>query len=751
MIRETRPDQPRPARVSAFRIEDCLVLPALNRIERDGEVCQLEPRVMQVLVCLANRPGVVLSRQELFDVVWSDSVVCEEALTRTISELRRVFRDDTKTPRVIETIRKGGYRLIAPVSPAPAREGIEFLPQPAAEGARELPQVPPRENGAPSPTALQESPAPLPPASTHPVARASGRLQGRASRIMGWVLVALVLASVGIWGSRRIRRPAPTLGTAMEAVPLTSSPGLELFPALSPSGAMVAFSWAGGGGGDASALDLYVMKVPDGTPVRLTNLTGSECFPSWSPDGTEIAFSCDAPGGSEICTASVPGADIRRLARLDAPVAGLDWSPDGQWIVFAAADSMQTSSRVQLLRLNDLTRRVLTVPTAGSQGDVAPAFSPDSRAIAFIRINTRREQDVWCVSTMGGEARKQEMGGRKVSGVDWLSPTDLVVSATSKLDTGLWKVPVGSSKPTPLAIPGGRVQRVSSGRDGRRLAYEKISFTQSIWCLDLLPGRGCSRRPQPLVASTQRESEPVFSPDGRSIALVSDRSGSPQIWITDAGGGHPQRLTDLNTTLITHPRWSPDGARIAFSCMVDGHLSIQVADISSRIARPLMLDGSCILGAWPRPGDFLYYGVETPGGMEVWRVRPDGTEATRMAAAGREIIGESLDGRGLLCLRPESSGIWLLPFDGGPEAEVVPADRCRDWQEVLASEGGLYFTRRGRESSTLGFYDVRAQRADSLATIEWYAASLALSPDRSMLLYDSLGKLEIDLMLAEVR
>ncbi len=78
---------------------------------------------MQVLVCLAARPNEVLSRQTLFDVVWADSVVCEEALTRTISELRRVFRDDTKTPRVIETIRKGGYRLIAPVTPAsePAR------------------------------------------------------------------------------------------------------------------------------------------------------------------------------------------------------------------------------------------------------------------------------------------------------------------------------------------------------------------------------------------------------------------------------------------------------------------------------------------------------------------------------------------------------------------------------------------------------------------------------------------------------
>ncbi len=92
MTEMERSDLPSPVHPPPFRIEDCLVLPALNRIECGQETHQIEPRVMQVLVCLAARPNEVLSRQMLFDVVWADSVVCEEALTRTISELRRVFR-----------------------------------------------------------------------------------------------------------------------------------------------------------------------------------------------------------------------------------------------------------------------------------------------------------------------------------------------------------------------------------------------------------------------------------------------------------------------------------------------------------------------------------------------------------------------------------------------------------------------------------------------------------------------------------
>jgi DNA-binding winged helix-turn-helix (wHTH) protein len=103
--------------VSPFHLEGCLVLPSLNRLQRGEETIQLEPRIMLVLVHLASRPGEVLSREYLFEAVWPDTVVCEEALTRTISELRRIFQDDPKSPHVIETIRKSGYRLLAPVAP----------------------------------------------------------------------------------------------------------------------------------------------------------------------------------------------------------------------------------------------------------------------------------------------------------------------------------------------------------------------------------------------------------------------------------------------------------------------------------------------------------------------------------------------------------------------------------------------------------------------------------------------------------
>src|SRR3954466_2190521 len=97
-----------------FRVCDRLVDPSLNRITIAGRTVQVEPKIMQVLVALAERPGEVVTRAELMDRVWSGVFVTDHALHRAIRELRRLFGDDPDSPRAIETIRKRGYRLIAP-------------------------------------------------------------------------------------------------------------------------------------------------------------------------------------------------------------------------------------------------------------------------------------------------------------------------------------------------------------------------------------------------------------------------------------------------------------------------------------------------------------------------------------------------------------------------------------------------------------------------------------------------------------
>lgn len=100
-----------------FRLGPWVVRPSLNSISSKRNVTRLEPKAMEVLVCLAKHAGEVTLKEELFRTVWADTFVGDDVLTRCISDLRKAFDDDPKAPRTIETIPKRGYRLLETVGP----------------------------------------------------------------------------------------------------------------------------------------------------------------------------------------------------------------------------------------------------------------------------------------------------------------------------------------------------------------------------------------------------------------------------------------------------------------------------------------------------------------------------------------------------------------------------------------------------------------------------------------------------------
>lgn len=123
--------------MNSFYLGPWLVEPPLNRLRKNGTAVQLEPKIMQVLLRLAEAPGEVLSKDELIKAVWADTFVTDDVLTRSISELRKVLQDDPKQPKFIETISRAGYRLIAAVTQLPGAAGGFG----AAAGAQPAPET----------------------------------------------------------------------------------------------------------------------------------------------------------------------------------------------------------------------------------------------------------------------------------------------------------------------------------------------------------------------------------------------------------------------------------------------------------------------------------------------------------------------------------------------------------------------------------------------------------------------------------
>ena len=134
----------------AFRLGHLTVAPSLNRILYEGRGRDVEPRVMAVLAALAQTPGEVVTRAELFEAVWPDTVVGDEALTRAVSELRKALADGA--PDAIETIRGTGYRLVLPIEPVIPPAPASQTPRREGEMSAEVTRS--RRSGRPATLAL---------------------------------------------------------------------------------------------------------------------------------------------------------------------------------------------------------------------------------------------------------------------------------------------------------------------------------------------------------------------------------------------------------------------------------------------------------------------------------------------------------------------------------------------------------------------------------------------------------------------
>lgn len=114
-----------------FVVAGWTVHPGLHRLEAGSEVRRISPKAMAVLLRLRRQEGGVVSKDELVAAAWDGAFTSDEALTTVLYELRRAFDDDARRPRVLETIRKRGIRLLAPIEPAePATDDASSRPAP---------------------------------------------------------------------------------------------------------------------------------------------------------------------------------------------------------------------------------------------------------------------------------------------------------------------------------------------------------------------------------------------------------------------------------------------------------------------------------------------------------------------------------------------------------------------------------------------------------------------------------------------
>lgn len=720
---------------NGFRIgESHYVEPSLNSVTGPAGIIRLEPKIMQVLVCLAAHAGQVVAKERLMRSVWPDIFVSDDVLTRSISELRRVFGDDAKEPRFIQTIPKNGYRLIAGVS-SNAEQDI----------------------AAPGPGSHNE---PV------PAVRRSARDDARPSWTRGaWGigLAASVLVGLLVWGWRWVGSGTHvsrvTIALPLQTVPLTSLPGQERAPTFSPDGNQIAFIWDGETGNE----DIYVKLVGPGTPLRLTTSPASDKNPAWSPDGRYIAFIRVSQYESGIFIIPALGGPERRIAavnwenRWDLYGAGLSWSPDGKFLAVSDRGAPQDPASLFVLSVDRLVRRKLTYPPAESVGDVAPAISADGQTVAFLRVKSGGVSDIYLMPFVGGEPRRLTFNQAWLERVAWApNGRELVFSSGGALSgSTLWRVSASGGKPEPLPVGGDNATYPTISSRGNRLAYVHRWMDANIWRMEIRKSAPPVSPPTKFIASTRYEGGPQFSPDGSRIAFHSDRSGSFEVWVCDAAGLHQLQLTSLGKSNTGTARWSPDSRRIAFDSRPGDDSDIYVIDADGGAPRRVTTEPSDdVVPSWSKDGRWIYFASSRTGRWEVWKVPADGGQAVQVTKHGGFAAFESRDGHSVYYAKGHNvKGLWRVSVNGGEEVQVLEFPRVGYWGYWAVAEKGIYFVNTDARPYALEFFDFAARGIVHVASLEktptQFDSGLGLSPDGRAILYVQEDQVNSDIVLVE--
>ncbi|MBK8165220.1 MAG: PD40 domain-containing protein [bacterium] len=655
---------------------------------------------MAVLVQLASRAGEVVTRSELLEAVWGETVVQEEALTQAVSQLRRALDDDPRAPSIIETIPKQGYRLLAAVTRQP----------------------PPLPTDRPAPRRL-----PL-------VATAAA---------VTIIVIAVLAAGDGAHWRTRSKAVVEVPATAWREQPLTTLPGDEGWPALSPDGSLLAYAGRAPG---SDAYRLQLLRMATGEALPVADGDGDRIQPAWSPDGERIAFARQDSAGWCLCVLAAMGGPVRDLGPVHWALGGHDWSPDGTVIVYSAKDRQEEPMRLRRVRVADGTVTIATSPEPLSRGDTWPRFSPDGKHLAFIRSDRGTTRDVLVTDAAGdGQDTRRVAGGFTTSGgLAWAPDGEsLILSATWRGPYELWRVPVTGGEPVLLPAKGQRPVHPDCGGDGTLVFVDSVlDLDLQIRRLDDPPADAAAVAP-----STRLDTYGRFSPDGRSVLFVSERSGARELWLLDRASGAVRQVSAIAGDALRHPCWSPDGRRVAVGVTRDSRLQVVVVDVATGLQRQVTpADGHYRLGHWSDDGQWLYYSRESGARWQIGRVRVDGTGAADVDCPGCLTLREEPDGT-LFYFKETAPGLFRRDPHGAETLLVVPEDDGATTDNVKVATDGIWFTRRRDGVEVLSFRAFGDAQARDVARLpEGATGEFDLSADGRELLISTVARSGADLV-----
>ena len=632
-----------------------------GELRRSGIKVKLQDQPFQILTMLLERPGEIVTREELQKRLWpGDTFVdFDLSLNSAVKKLRQALGDDSDNPRYIETLYRRGYRFIGAVNGAHAEEPLAATRASAASPQQVVkPEI-------------------------------------RGSRALTWSLLAAlcVAGAAWIWWTRPLPTPQVTGYTQITHDDLRKgtivTDGERLFFS-EMSGDRFVVSQVSAAGGETSILPIPFKNVglgdiaPDGTallvgsmentgktaafwavplpvgpPQRLNDAAGNDA--AWSRDRNQIAFA----SGADIYVANGNGSQPRKIATGDGSVFGLRFSPDGRVLRFEVVDPRNGSSALWQVRLDGTSLHPLLPGWNQTPHECCGNWTPDGRYYLFqslrngktnlwaLRDNRSRlephpvpvqltngplnfccavaSRDGKKIFAIGDQARAELLryDGRSAfsSYLGGISARDVAFSSdgqwmtyVSVPDSALWRSKLDGSQRLQLTETSWQAGLPRWSPDGKQILFMGRTANTG-WRAFLISSAGGA--PRDLVPSAPVAYDPNWSPDGKAIVLTLNEAGSPGA--SPSGPGIAifdltnEKLSPLpSAAQLFSPRWSPDGRYIA--AITDDSEKLRLFDRATKQWTDLV---NMPIGypSWSHDGQYLYFDTTLTDDPAFFRVR----------------------------------------------------------------------------------------------------------------------------------
>ena len=675
------------------------------RLRRDGQIVPVEPKAIDVLRLLLERAPSVVEKADIFEVVWHDVAVTDNALTRVIAQLRRALDDDAKSPRYIETVATRGYRFVAD-----ARHGSVSAAVSSAE------PTPPAAVATTTVNAPSSPQIPLPQARRRlrwmPVAIAALLVIATGVVLLRPVITRVVMTQETQAARLADRRSPMDLLARVHLEQVTTGEGFDGQPAFSRDGTTLAFSSDRSG-----SFEIYAQSLtPGASPTALTSNGRINIQPAWSPDGRFIAYHDAAGGGIWIVPAH--GGSARRLVETGSHPA---WSPDGRLIAYQSLVSNlipttnppTAPSSIWVVEPETGRARAVTEHSTLDHPRVAPQWSADGR-LFFVETPapaSAGESTLLSMNVSTGETRV-EARHRMLLPDYALAPDGSGAWVLARAGSVWWlpltgDVATREPRPTGLSAPGMQSELALSP-DGGRLAWTLVQPRSELQSVGVPDAHGRPATVETVsVGNGVRATGAAAAPDGRLAYSGILQGSTPQIWIREVDGAVRQVTLDRGDHV--NPMWLPGYTEVAYFGAHDGTAAFSAVNVMTGVERELFRVSALGLpaGASLHPLAYLNMAIDPSASHVVFTAAMNGVMnlwVSDIADAGAPSVPRQLtfEHQGGAFPKWSPDGRWVsYQCDDGGDTYVCVVGADGHGRQQITHDRGLNFTGGWIDANTL--------------------------------------------------